>query len=271
MLHAFNGDTSGAPGGGQERFAYAPSFAFNGPGSPATPAVNGLAALATVDYQHHFYVDSTPTVADVDFARAGVSPSTVASGTFDWHTLLVGGLGKGGQGYYALDITDPTTMSGSETGLASKVLWEFTDPDLGYTFGRPVIAKTREYGWVVIIPSGYNNVNGPVTNQGKGFLYILNAKTGALLAKVTTGVGTATTPSGLGYISGYTIDFADYTVEQIYGGDLLGNVWRFDVSQSSGATYPAPVAIAQLTDPSGAAQPVTAPPQIQVSLDGITR
>ncbi len=195
----------------------------------------------------------------------------MSSSSFDWHTIVVGGLGKGGRGYYALDITDPTTMSGTETALASKVLWEFTDPDMGFTFGKPVIAKTRAYGWVVIVASGYDNVNGPVANQGKGFLYILNAKTGALLAKTSTGVGSATTPSGLAYVSGYTIDFADYTLEQVYGGDLLGNVWRFDVSQSSGGTYPAPVAIAQLTDPANAAQPVTAAPQIQISADGITR
>ncbi len=266
MLHAFAGAT---PGGGQELFAYVPSFGFNGPGTPATPAVDGLAALSQNGYQHRFYIDSTPVVADVDLARTGGDPSLVVPTSFDWHTILVGGLGKGGKGYYALDITDPAAMATSETALAGKVLWEFTDPDMGFTYGKPIIAKLRQYGWVVMVASGHNNVDG--TNQGKGFLYILDAKTGQLLQKVGTGVGSSVTPSGFAHIAGYSISFDEFTVEQVYGGDLLGNVWRFDVSSPTANPYPAPLKIAELKDSLANPQPVTTAPRVEVSLNGITR
>ena len=41
----------------------------------------------------------TPKIVDVD---ANARPSAPA-----WRTLLVGGLGKGGNRYFALDVTDP--------------------------------------------------------------------------------------------------------------------------------------------------------------------
>ena len=55
----------------------------------------------------------------------------------------------------AIDIT-------SEAAAASKVLWEWTNGDVGYTFGRPIITKTRAFGgrWLVVVPSGYNNASG---------------------------------------------------------------------------------------------------------------
>jgi len=148
------------------------------------------------------------------------------------------------------------------------VLWEFTDPDMGFTYGKPVIAKLRQYGWVVMVASGHNNLIGG--NKGKGFLYILNAKTGALLQKIGTGAGNNSDPSGFNHIAGYAIDFSDFTVSEIYGGDLLGNVWRFDLTQATG-TYPAPVNIAELKDASSNSQPVTTAPRVEIALNGITR
>ncbi len=269
MLHAFAGAT---PGGGQEQFAYVPSFGFNGPSTPATPTVDGLAALAQTGYTHRFYVDATPLVADVDFARTGGDPTVapLLTATPDWRTILVGGLGKGGKGVYALDITDPTAMAANETALASKVLWEFTDSDMGFTFGKPVIAKLRQHGWVVMVTSGHNNLDG--SNKGQGFLYILNAQTGALIQKIGTGAGSNGNPAGFTHIAGYAIDFADFTVSQVYGGDLLGNVWRFDLTAPT-TLYPAPVKIAELKDGGSPAQaqPVTTTPRVEVSLNGITR
>jgi type IV pilus assembly protein PilY1 len=156
-------------------------------------------------------------------------------------------------------------MAVSETALAAKVLWEFTDPDVGFTYGKPIIAKVRKYGWVVMVTSGYNNTGG------KGYLYVLNAKTGQLLEKVGTNIGGTGNPSGFAHVAGYSISFEDYTVEQVYGGDLFGNLWRFDVSSATAGAYPAPVALAELKDSLNIAQPVTTAPRVEVSLNGITR
>ena len=127
----------------------------------------GLGALSYQDgalppFQHHFYVDSTPRITDVNFG----------GGDSDWHTILVGGLGKGGKSYYALDVSDPASVT-DETTAAQKVLWQFTDADMGYSYGRPIIAKTHAFGgkWVVIVTAGYNNATG------KGKIFILDART----------------------------------------------------------------------------------------------
>lgn len=281
MMHAFAADFSSTPtgvsfgGGGQELWAYVPSFLFNGPNG--TPEVDGLAALSNLKgvttnaFTHRFYVDQTPQVADVDFAWT--SSASAVQGTRgttpDWHTLLVGGVGKGGKGIYALDVTsvpDPIGTSkpsaGTMSGIASKVLWEFTNANLGYTYARPLVVKTRKYGWVVLVTSGYNNPDG------KGYLFILNAATGTLLETLVTPSGSASSPIGLGRPSAFTQDISDNTIEQVYAGDLQGNVWRFDLSMSGNGNYPAPVVLAQLTDPSGSPQPITTAPRIETDYSG---
>ena len=205
MLHAF------ADSNGTEKFAYIPRVLFR------TSENAGLAALtlkegALPPFVHHFYVDSTPKVVDVDF------------GSQNWHTILVGGLGKGGNAYYALDVTSPDSVL-TEANAASDVLWEFTDSDLGYTYGAPIITKTAGFGgkWVVIVPSGYNNPSGV------GKIWVLDAKTGAVLTTLSTGFGSSTSPSGLAQIAGFTQDYHNYMTDEVYGGDQYGNVWRFDL------------------------------------------
>ena len=145
------------------------------------------------------------------------------------------------------------------------MLWEFSDEDMGYSYGLPLITKTRKWGWVVLVSSGYNNITSSVAaNQGKGFLYILNARTGALLQKIGTGVGSALAPSGFSPVSAYTPSFADYTTDEVYAGDLLGNVWRFDL-RSATAAVPAPLLFATLKDASNVGQPITTIPLIEYS------
>jgi type IV pilus assembly protein PilY1 len=244
MLHAIDGSLTGTTAG-QEVFAYIPGMLYDGPTS--TPQVNGLASLGNPTFVHHAMVDGNATVVDVDFGR-----TRGGSGTADWRSLLVGAMGKGGKGYYAIDVTDPSAMT-SETAVAGKVLWEFTETTLGYTFGDPVAVKTRKYGWVLVFGSGYNN------SDGQGYFYFVNPRTGEMLEKVSTGVGSTSVDSGLAHVQPFVLDRTDNTAESVYAGDLLGNLWRLDVTGTTG-TYPAPVRLAVLTDGNGTALPVTSRP-----------
>lgn len=273
MLHAFAADfsaptTATAPnGGGSELFAYVPSFLFAGPNT--TPSIDGLAALANLNgvttnpYKHHFYVDQTPRVDDIDFDKNSTTPG--GSGNPNWHTVLVSAVGKGGKGVFALDVTtvpaalSAGTSTAQETLIKSKVLWEFTNADMGYLYGQPVVAKTRKYGWVVLITTGYDNASGI------GKLFVLNARTGALLETLSNAVGSATNPSGLGRAKAYVKDVSDNTVEQVYAGDLKGNVWRFDLSGTG--TWAAPTLLATLTAPDNTPQPITSAPRIETDVD----
>ena len=318
MVHVFDAGpmpSAGPPpvavaaGGGTEVFAYMPRALFRGvAGSLATEDITGIQALSYQDggipiYHHHMYVDATPRAADVDFNNGVGAP--------DWHTIVVGGLGKGGNSYYALDLTDASLGTvPDETAAANRVLWEFFNPDAdvgpgqrlvaggspGFSYTRPVIVKVREPGyptgrWVVIVTGGYNNVSG------RGKLFFLDAKTGQVLVTLTMPAGStaATTgsianPQGFAQIHGFVRNQNDQTIEQIYGGDLMGNVYRVDVSARSnpmaapdyaaniyngaGATAPTMVLFAELTDPppTSAVQPVTTQPQIEIDLNnGIDR
>ncbi|PKO25705.1 MAG: hypothetical protein CVU35_02880 [Betaproteobacteria bacterium HGW-Betaproteobacteria-8] len=247
MLHAFNAATL------EEVWAYVPSMVI--------PNMWKLADTA-YDTKHSYYVDGDPVISDICVSGCGGAGAT-------WKTILVGGLNAGGRGYYALDITDPTSADGPE------LLWEFDAndaPNLGYTFGTPVVTKDPDGKWVVLVTSGYNNIpddssfyndegvkfkpNNPpqfMTGDGKGYLYILDAVTGSKLTEISTGVGTPSLPSGLGKIAAYAEDpERNNTANFVYGGDLLGNLWRFDLSDNS------VMKLAQLDS----GQPITVKPEI---------
>jgi type IV pilus assembly protein PilY1 len=279
MLHAFDGSTGTT--GGKELFAYVPSFVYgNGTSTTTTvagtttttataTATTGLPMLGNPTFNHYYYVDATPGQFDVDLMNTYASSTAKATSTTNsmctasqtgtatnnWCSLLIGGLGKGGKGYYALDVTDPTTWT-TEANVAAKVLWEFTDTHMGYTFGTPSVVKTKKWGWVVVLTSGYNNDNGV------GYFYFVSPSTGALLEQVATPSGSTASPINMGQHTAYEPDYTDGTADAIYGVDLQGDVWRLDVTAASGS-YPSPTKIATLADASGNAQPITTRPLIE--------
>lgn len=264
MLHAFDATMTAA--GGAELFAVVPNAAYLGP--DGKPGESGLRALSDNGYLHHYYVNATPYSRDVDFKRAGGTITTDPS-SHDWRTLVITGLGKGGRSYVALDVTDVPTATTSETTIAGKVLWEFTHEDMGFSFGRAGIVKSRKWGWVVLIAGGYNNTLGTSNTSvpGKGVLFVLDPKTGAVLQKTYTNKGSAADPAGMAHITGYVPDYSDMTVDQVYAGDLLGNLWRFDFTSST-TNVPNPTTpIAQLRDNQGDVQPVTTEPRVDIASD----
>lgn len=239
MLHAFDGTT------GQEKWAYVPSM-----------VMARMYRLADNDYgnRHEFLVNGAPVVGDI------FVPGTPGA----WKTVLVGGLGAGGRGYYALDITNPDLP---------QVLWEFTNDslggnsNLGLGFGNPVITKRANGTWVVAFTSGYNNVS---PGDGNGRMFVVNANTGERLAAIATetsaGVpaGTTATPSGLGKLNAWVESTIDNTARRFYAGDLLGNLWRIDID---GLVAPNNAAhrLAYLRGGSpAAAQPITTQPALGV-------
>ncbi|MFT4172146.1 MAG: PilC/PilY family type IV pilus protein [Rhodocyclaceae bacterium] len=267
MLHALYESS------GKEAWAYIPSYLFEGAvvENANIRETDGLAALADSSYAHHYYINATPAVRDVDFSRAGITGwRSVSSNTSTWRTILVGGLGKGGKSYYALDVTAPPDTADTEATIADgtkkKVLWEFTDPDLGFSYGEPVIGKTERWGWVVIISSGHNNTDG------HGYIFVLDPRDGRVLAKMaaSTSVGTSTDQAGLTQLTGFTRSYSEWIYREVYGADLKGNVWRFELpgsysdSESETAKDITVVHLATVTDGTRA-QSVTVPPWVDIA------
>lgn len=203
MLHAFDAAT------GEERWAYIPPV-----------VLPELWRLADANYSgsHRFFLDGTLTVTDANIGGA-------------WRTVLIGALGRGGRGYYALDITDP---------LNPAPLWNFTaddDNNVGYTYGIPLVTKLRDT-WVAVLTSGYNNVpeggKYPAAD-GKGYVFVRDLATGAAVRTIVTPAGSIGSPSGLSRLNIKTVDTfsTDNKADIAYGGDLLGNMWRIDLEKGT--------------------------------------
>ncbi|WP_158545056.1 pilus assembly protein [Dyella monticola] len=234
-----NGQCTAYDGGvaaGKEGWAFVPR------------AVYGyLGALTRAhDFLFQPTVDSTPVTRDVFFGERG---------WHEWHTLLVGGLGLGGRGVYALDITHPDEAS--EAFPERTVLWEldadapvgisqagtaYNPADIGYTFGQSAIARLANGRWAVLMPSGYfadcskpdkplhcKQIGG-TSPDGYSALFVLDAQTGAVISELKT-------PTSIDGVTSYGLStpvLGDYDNDQIddvaFAGDLAGNLWRFDLS-----------------------------------------
>lgn len=249
MVHGFDATT------GREQLAYVPSM-----------LVPDLTELTDPSYQHRFYVDLTPTAMDVYFDNPDSSGSR-------WRTILAGGLGAGGQGVYALNITDPSTFD--EANASDLVLWEIDDsvtPNLGYTFSRPVVARMHNGEWMAVFGNGFDN-DQPDGNVGDGNarLYFVDMESGSIEREVVFPEAQAD-PSGVlpGANGIAAIALADrdgdLRADIVYAGDLLGNVWKVDVTDPTPANWttsfgtdaaPNPMFIA--TDSAGVRQPITGP------------
>ncbi|SEM96540.1 pilus assembly protein [Nitrosomonas marina] len=269
ILHGFNaclpGITSGcsAADAGKEIITYIPSMVYA-----------NLSRLTDKEYQanHRYFVDGSPMVGD---AYTGSSPS--------WKSVLVGALNGGGKGYFALDVTNPSGVSGSAPAFttanaASLLLWEFSDADdadVGYSYNYPPvnaftgqakqIAKMENGKWAVIVGNGYNSDNG------KAVLYILfisggedgNWTVGTDYIKLVADTGPN---NGLSTPIPFDSD-GNGLIDVVYAGDIKGNLWKFDVSSASASSWN--VAIGGLPlFVSGTQKPVIAPPVISLHPDG---
>ena len=255
MLHAFAEDT------GEELFSFVPGY-----------LIDKLNKLTDQAYQHEFYVDGSPTYGDVTINDS-------------WKSVLVGSLRSGGQAVYALDITDPTSVTSSD------VLWEFSDKDdadMGYVYGKPQIKQMRigsttdangkvEFitKWAAIFTSGYDNsqTDENESETGSAYIFVLFIEEGL------DGWGSGDyikipVPGADGLAEPALADVdTDSIADFVYVGDLAGQMWKIDVT----STTPANWAVAfdgeplfTATTSAGVVQPITTRPAIKRHPFGIT-
>lgn len=235
FLHAFRASD------GVELFAYMPS-----------PVFAGISRFTGQAYSHQYFADGSPEVSDVKFGNS-------------WRTVLASAMNAGGRGVFALDITDPGTFN--ELNANQLSLWEFTsaqDPNLGYVFDTPTIVQLNNGQWAAIFGNGYNN-----TGTGQSGLFVVNMETGALIRRILTGVGDPTTPNGVVGTTVVDLD-GNGSADTVYGGDLRGNLWKFDISASNPADWSVgfsgnPLFTASVN---GIAQPITAAPEVSIHPNG---
>ncbi len=197
MLHAFNADN------GIERFAYVPR---------GIDLVD-LKEFSVPTYGHRFFVDG-PIVTS--------TPRELVN-----QTVVVGSLGRGGRGLYALDVTDPTIFG------PSKVLWDHDasfDSDMGQVLSKPLIVKLNNGRTGLLVANGLNSTGE------RAVLFVLDLLTGAKIAEIDTTVGSPAASNGLAAPRGWDND-GNGTTDIVYAGDLRGNVWKFDLSSTNPASW----------------------------------
>lgn len=258
--------------GGNERWAYVPRAVYANLGNLTDSRTFAFRPTA----------DASPRTRDVYFGGK-------------WRTILVSGVGLGGRGVYALDISD------QENFAASDVLWEFNADsavnsncksnsgscqatDLGYTVPQPNIARLANGKWVVLVPNGYfpdcdmaTVPTGEPERSAKprctaiaaqapsnySALFVLDAQTGAMIAELKT-------PTNISGVKSYglgSVVVGDYENNQIddvaFAGDLMGNLWRFDLTDANPANWKVTLAF-KGKDNAGiqGVQPITVMPRL---------
>jgi hypothetical protein len=260
LLHAFDAGSwfdpadplAFDPGSGSELFAYLPGVLLD----RARKSVYD-------DDTVQFFVDGNLGAAD---AWLGDGTGTDVTKTVEeWATVMIAAMRNGGRGYLALDVTDPSAV-GVPHGPYPKLLWEFTDAKLGYSWSVPIITRVKLKGtaamldhcgdddgedpcreqWVAIFAGGYEQDGNP--NHGSYIsnplsaawsdrskaIFMVALDTGQLLASIEFDNAGVSGPSEMKYSISSTpavLDLdGDGFADVVYVGDLGGQVWKWDVS-----------------------------------------
>lgn len=279
MLHGFSATD------GTEKLAYVPHGVFQ-----------YLSQLSDTNYTHHYYVDGSPFTGDVNLGTEA-SP--------DWHTYLIGTLAAGGRGYFVLDATDPSFYT--EANAAGLVVMDKTaaatkdaappgipqdanaDPYIGQIFGQPTIAadnqqraleitRTNDGRWALITGNGYNSAN---ETPALLIQYLDGDKSLKVIPTGGSYCPASVKPNGNGLSRPQFLDVnGDGVPDFVYAGDLCGNMWKFDISNSSGTVSSTGIAdtaswgvafsgapLFTAATPSGTRQPITIPPVLRINQD----
>lgn len=198
MLHAFKGkDTSsGQKDALRELFAYIPNMVYDKLPNLSKPD------YGTIDNPHQYIVDGSIVVGDAYFSGA-------------WHSIVVGSLGAGGKGIYVLDVTN----------AVPRVLFEYTHPDMGYVLGKIFLVPTKDGRWSIIFGNG--DFTGTTS---KLFMVDLEDPTNSDYTQIID------TGAGSGLSSPSIIINALGQLEDVYSGDIDGNMWHFYYSSTSPLT-----------------------------------
>lgn len=234
MLHAFDSEN------GEELFAYMP-------GELLTPAAGSshaqISTLMSSTYNHRYFMDGSPKALDAYINT---------DGTTKWRTVLVGSMGAGGRSVFAIDVTNPNSVD------KDKVLWEFSHPDLGFGVSDPEIARLPNGEWAAIFGNGYNG------DDEKASLFVVRLSDGTLLRQFETGAGGSASPNGLA--APVLTNFPDRgaITQYVYAGDLLGNLWRFDLLAKNPNNWSL-TKVFTAVGPDGDAQPITVSPRLTIN------
>jgi len=209
-----------------------------------------------------YLVDGTPTIKDIYYKGA--------DGEYKWRTVLMAGLGYGGKGYYAIDITDPNNPSHLFSFLhdSSKRVVDYWAADgtlttydyikeivpdglnyskLSEAWTRPFITLMPykdELKWVAVLGGGYAGADEESASYAR-YVYIidleldtsLSNKQGVVLKSIELASSSESdvangVVAAISAISADSASSADYYGILAYLSDLQGKTWKLDLAHS---------------------------------------
>src|SRR5690606_23039851 len=136
-----------------------------------------LSSLTDPNYSHQYYVDGSAVAGDAYIDADDDNGK-------EWRTVLVGTLGAGGEGIFAVDVTflDPSDSSyatAENVFLPQRILWEINSEaapvstdlsdvltgnnkrfgfsnHLGYTLGQASVVRMADGNFAAVFGNGYN-------------------------------------------------------------------------------------------------------------------
>jgi len=236
MLHAFDFEN------GTEKWGFIPPMIL--------PRLRNMVATKSATSNSIYGVDGSPVVKDIFYDN-------------QWKTVLVGGLGAGGNGIYALDITNissPSFLFAFSNDPSDKVVhyWnsngdrdvhgydigiqsEYDYSEVGETWAKPQILAMPYKGgtkWVAIFGAGYNS--GVNTSYGSA-VYVIDLEDGGkVLKKIdltdNSGGVANSVPAEIKLITPDNTSKATYEGAMAYVADLEGKFWKINLS-NTGTLY----------------------------------
>jgi len=200
--------------------------------------------LADPSYPHVYYVDLKPKVTD---ARIFTPDTDHPNG---WGTILIGGFRMGGSckncttttgapemvvniggtdryfysAYFVLDITNPE--------VDPKLLWSFTDIDLGLTTSYPAVVRVSALTnattdntnakWIIVVGSGPTGYTADSGQEGRLFALEMPKPYVAGSSLAVTSFKSGSSNSFMGDL--ITLDAnLDYRSDAVYAGSVINN------------------------------------------------
>jgi type IV pilus assembly protein PilY1 len=245
MLHAFDDET------GEELWGFIPPN-----------LLNKLQALRADVIES--FVDGSP--------KAYIARNT--DGSIN-RVILIFGERRGGDHYYALDVTNP---------VAPQYLWKIS-PDmadyteLGQTWSTPSIGKIT-YGagekWVAFIGGGYDtnedndNPNSSLNSKGRA-IYVVDMLTGSLVRRFSVSdPGYSTMTYSIPTDTTAKIDMnGDGKIDRLYVGDMGGRIWRFDIGDPNPSNWTGKIIFQSNPGRDGTTgRKIFYPPEVTLEYDG---
>jgi type IV pilus assembly protein PilY1 len=177
---------------------------------------------------------------EIQVLKFDVNSDGIVTSSEGDRVILYFGMGRGGSGYYAFDVTDKT---------APAFMWRIgaTElPGIGQTWSTPTLARVNVNGatqnsqkLVLIMGGGYDaaqDATGYTVDSVGNRIFMVDALSGALLwsvgpsgadlnnARMTHGI-----PANVTVLDLNSDGFSD----RMFAGDMSAQLWRFDITNGN--------------------------------------